>query len=321
MLKALYNSVYTLLFSEYLPHIITSIVIAILLAIIYYCRDTLKKWLFKRKVNPLLKKALSTYEEKVLPEYVEEKPKLKVVLKKEELPTEYPFGYIFIMPGQEELLWDILVTVVPISSSLKSIRILFDENLRKSLFDHLSYKLGLELGKEDIAVKFRDQAMALRPNDYETIEKLYNGGKLTAIILCEASIRLRGTKGKPSISDVKEFSKLVRKIAEIDAVVVRVGEGTVDAYVEECLKKESGIVLLARGKYISKTVDITNRLLTSGFKMFTKKELGFPNPEIGTWEFVQPTTKEKVSFMRIWLKRTKLRAKKKRRNPEHSKQT
>lgn len=307
LLEALYNfALFTLLLSEYLPHIVTSIIIAILLAIIYYCRDSVKKWLFKRKVNPLLKKALSVYEENVLPEYVEEKPKLKVVLKKEELPTEHPFGYIFIMPGQEELLWDILITVVPISSSLKSIRILFDENLRKSLFDHLSYKLGLELGKEDIAVKFRDQAMSLRPNDYETIEKLYNGGKLTAIILYEASIRLHRTKGKPSISDVKEFSKLVRKIADIEAVVVRVGEGTVEAYVEECLKKKTGIILLARGTYISKAVDIANRLLASDFQMFTQKELGYPNPEIGTWEFAQPKKKEKVSFMRIWLKRTKI---------------
>lgn len=284
------------------------------MALIYYCRDSVKKWLFKRKVNPLLRQALSTYEENVLPEYVEEKPKLKVVLKKEELPTEHPFGYIFITPGQEELLWDILITVVPISSSLKSIRILFDENLRKSLFDHLSYKLGLELGKEDIAVKFRDQAMALRPKDYETIEKLYNGGKLTAIILCEASMRLHKTRGKPSISDVKEFSKLARKIAEIDAVVVRVGEGSVDTYVEECLEKESGIILLARGTYISKTVDVANNLLASGFKMFTENELGFPNPEIGTWEFTQPKQKEKVSFMRIWLKRPRRRVKKKHKN-------
>lgn len=313
MLKALYNfAFFTFLFSEYIPHIITTVVAAILLATIYYCRDNIKKWLFKRRVNPLLKQALSTYEEKVLPEYVEEKPELKVVLKKEELPTRHPFGYIFIIPGQEELLWNVLITVVPISSSLKSIRVLFDENLRKSLFDHLSYKLGLELGKEDIAVKFRDQAMAGRPDDYETIEKLYNGGKLTAVILCEASVRLRRTKGNPSISDVKEFSKLVRKIAEIDAVVVRVGEGTVDAYVEECLKKESGIILLARGTYISKTVDIANRLLAKDFKMFTQKELGFPNPEIGTWEFNKPKKREKVSFMRIWLKRTRRQIKKNR---------
>jgi len=247
---------------------------------------------------------VSTYEEKVLPEYVETKPKLKVVLKKEELPSEHPFGYIFIAPGEEELLWDILLAVVPISSSLKSIRILFDENLRKSLFDFLSYRLGLELDKEDIAVKFRDHAVAVAPNDYEIIEKLYSGGKLTAIILMEASIRLQKTKGKPSTSDVREFSTLVRKIAEIDAEVIRVGEGHVQTYVEEALQKKSGVILLARGEYISKAVDVANALLTKGFQMFSEKELGFPNPEIGTWEFIEPKKKKTVSFMRIWLKRT-----------------
>jgi len=290
-------------FSEYLPQITIAITIAIILGILYYCRDQIRKLLFSHRVKPFIKQALSTYEEKVLPEYVEAKPKVKVVLKKEDMPTEHPFGYIFIPAGQEELLWDILVTVVPISSSLKSIRVLFDENLRKSLFDLLSYRLGLELGKEDIAVKFRDQAIALRPDDYETMEKLYEGGKLTAIILLEASIRLRKTRGKPSVSDVKEFSTLVRKIAEIDAVVVRVGDKPVQAYVEESLEKKAGIILLARGAYISKAVDIANQLSEKGFEMFSEKELGFPNPETGTWEFIEPKKKEKVSFMRIWLKR------------------
>lgn len=304
MLKIPSNIAQILPFYEYLPQIIIAIAIAIILAIIYYCRDQIRKWAFAQRVKPLVKQVLSTYEEKVLPEYIEAKPKLKVVLKKEDIPTEHPFGYIFIRVGQEELLWDILLTVVPISSSLKSIRVLFDENLRKSLFDLLSYRLGLELGQEDIAVKFRDQAMALRPEDYEKMEKLYGGGKLTAIILLEASIRLRKTKGKPSISDVKEFSTLVRKIAEIDAVVVRVGDKPNQAYVDEALEKKCGIILLARGGYICKAVDIANLLRTKGFQMFSEKELGFPNPEIGTWQFAQPAKKEVVSFMRIWLKRT-----------------
>ena len=304
MPKLPFNFVQFSSFFEYLPQIIIAVIIAVVLGFLYYCRDLIKKTLFAHRVKPLLKKAVSTYEEKVLPEYVETKPKLKVVLKKEELPSEHPFGYIFIAPGEEELLWDILLAVVPISSSLKSIRILFDENLRKSLFDLLSYRLGLELGKEDIAVKFRDQAMALRPNDYEIIEKLYGGGKLTAIILMEASIRLQKTKGKPSASDVKEFSTLVRKIAEIDAEVIRVGERYVQTYVEEALQKKSGVILLARGDYISKAVEVATTLCTKGFQMFSEKELGFPNPEIGTWEFIEPKKKKTVSFMRIWLKRT-----------------
>jgi len=301
--KFLFDALQFSLFFEYLWQIIIAVVITIILGLLYFCRDLIKKSLFARRVKPLLKQTVSIYEEKVLPDYVETKPKLKVVLKKEELPSEHPFGYIFIAPGEEELLWDILLAVVPISSSLKSIRILFDENLRKSLFDLLSYRLGLELGKEDIAVKFRDQAMAVRPDDYETIEKLYSGGKLTAIILMEASIRLHKTKGKPSASDVKEFSTLVRKIAEIDAEVIRVGEGPAQSYIDEALRRKSGIILLARGDYISKAVEIATALFTKGFQMFSEKELGFPNPEIGTWEFVEPKKKKVVSFMRIWLRR------------------
>ncbi|MGB9842520.1 MAG: hypothetical protein ACPLKZ_07410 [Candidatus Bathyarchaeales archaeon] len=120
----------------------------------------------------------------------------------------------------------------------------------------------------------------------------------------EASIRLQKTKGKPSASDVKEFSTLVRKIAEIDAEVIRVGERYVQTYVEEALQKKSGVILLARGDYISKAVEVATALCTKGFQMFSEKELGFPNPEIGTWEFIEPKKKKTVSFMRIWLKRT-----------------
>lgn len=288
-------------FSEYLQPIIIFIALTIIGGMLYYCRDRIRKWMFARRAKPLLERALSTYERRVLPEYVEAKPKLKVVLKTNDIPTEHPFGYIFIAAGQEELLWDSLLAVVPISSSLKSIRVLFDENLRKSLFDLLSYKLSLELGKEDIAVKFRDQALSLRRKDYETVEKLYEGGKLTAIILFEASIRLRKTRGRPSVSDMKEFSTLARKIAEVEAVVVRVGDRLVETYVQESLEKRSGIILLARGWYTSKAVDVANQLREKGFELFSEGELGFPNPEIGTWEFVEPES-ERVSFMRIWLK-------------------
>jgi hypothetical protein len=147
-------------------------VVVVISILLYFFRDTIKREWFKHKVKPILKKTLNVYREKVLPEYVEKEPELKVVLKKEDLPEGAPFGYIFVSPGQEELAWETMITFVPVSSSLKGIRVLFDENLRRGLFDYLSYRLGSELGREDIAVNFRDKALKSYPEDYETIERL-----------------------------------------------------------------------------------------------------------------------------------------------------
>lgn len=97
------------------------------------------------------------------------------------------------------------------SNSLRGIRILFDEKLRKSLFNYLSYRLGLGTNQPERAVKFRDRAINEYPDVYGAIEKLYDEGKLTGIILDEAIIQFRKCKGKPSTSDMKEFSTLVKK--------------------------------------------------------------------------------------------------------------
>jgi DNA-binding protein len=75
-------------------------------------------------------------------------------------------------------------------------------------------------------------------------------------------------------------------------VVVRIGDRPVQAYVEECLKKRAGIILLARGGYISKAVDVCNQLRTCGYELFPEDILGFKNPEIGTWRFVQQPKKK-----------------------------
>jgi hypothetical protein len=277
--------------------------VTITLALIYFFRDKIKKWFWRKyKIEPVYEPMMSAYEQEILPEYIEVKPRIEVQLKKEDLPVEHPFGYIFVPTVDVERGIDILLACIPVSSSLKSIRILFDEKLRKSLFSYLSYRLGLETGFEDRAVRFRDIAMSQYPEEYEVIEKLYEEGKLTGIILIEAAIRFRKAKGKPSVSDVREFSRLVRKLVDIDVTVMRIGESSVDYYVERALGSKCGVVLLARGHFIEKAVEVADQLCEKGFELFTPDELGFPNPEIGKWHFVYPKERN-VPLQRIWLKR------------------
>lgn len=288
-------------FREFYWEIIFAVILGIIVLVGLFWREKIRKWLFSRRIIPKLDEALSVYEKEIIPEYVTAKPKIKIIQKKEEIPTDLPFGYIFVPEGQEELIWQTLITYLPVTSSLRRIRILFDKELRESLFNVLSYQLGLKLGKEEIAVKFRDLALDQHEEDFAVMEKIYSDGKLTTIILWEASLRFRKTQGKISVSDVREFSRLVRKIAQIDAVVARVGEKRISKYINEIIQTGRGVVLLARGKYICKAVDIANQLVRKNYELYTPKELGFTNPEIGTWYF--ETTKNEVSLMRVWLKK------------------
>lgn len=284
-----------------LEAVIIAVVITILSAIIYFGRRKISDWWFGRKVKPKLKQALEIYEKEILPEYVTTKPKITPIQEKSEIPPGLAYGYIFIPKGQEELIWQTLIAYLPITSSLKTLRILFDQNLRESLFDVLSYQLGMKLGKEEIAVQFRDIALSKHAEDFETMERIYSDGKLTHIILWEASIRFRQTGGDISTSNMKEFSKLVRKISKIDANVVRIGKKKPSKYVKDIIKSGRGVVLLARGKNISNAVDVANQLKEKGYKLYTHKELGFSNPEIGTWHFEQEGRMK--SLMRVWLKK------------------
>lgn len=280
--------------------IITGIILMILGAVFFFGRHKIRKWLFRRKVTPKTTEALSVYEKEILPEFVESKLKIIVAKRKEELPAELPFGYIFVPEGEEELIWRTLIAYIPVSASLRRIKILFDESLRKSIFDFLSYQLGLKLGKEEIALSFRDNALRERSEDFQAVEKLYSDGKLTYVILAEASIRMQGTMQQPSVSDIEEFSTLVRKIAEIDATILRIGKWSSSYYVEKALEKKRGVILLARGFYLKTAVEVAEGLRQRGFKNFTQDEIGFQNPEIGIWFFADGA---KVPFMRIWLKK------------------
>lgn len=209
--------------------LIAALILALLGAIAYSSRKRISNWWFGRKVNPKIKQAIAIYQKEILPEFETAKLKVEIVEEKSEMPSTLPFGYLFIPKGQEELIWNTLIACLPITCSLKNVRVLFDQSLRESLFDVLSYQLGLKLGKQEVAVAFRDSSLSRHRDDYEAMEKIYSDGKLTTIVLMEASIRFKRTGGNITVSDVDEFSKLVRKIAEIDAMVVRVGTAFVPA--------------------------------------------------------------------------------------------
>jgi hypothetical protein len=159
----------------------------------------------------------------------------------------------------------------------------------------------MKLGKDEIAVVFRDSSLAKHKDDYEAMEKIYSDGKLTTIILMEASIRFRRTGGNITISDVDEFSRLVRKIAEVNAIVVRVGKQNPTYYSEEILKAGRNVILLARGRNILGAVEIKDQLIEKGYELYSPDELEFPNPETGTWHF-EGEKRGDTAFMRIWLR-------------------
>jgi hypothetical protein len=286
---------------EFYWEIILGIIVFIVLLVLAFWRSKIRKWRFSRKVKPKLDKALSIYE-KIIPEYVTAKPKIKVIEKTEEIPRDprdQPFGYIFVREGEEELIWKTIITFLPVSSSLRRIKMLFDEDLRRSLFDLLSYELGMKLEKENVALNFRDNALKKNREDFQAMERVYEDRKLTLIILSEASLRYRRNKGNIPSSEVEEFSTLVRKIAKVDATVVRIGrDSTISAYTKEILASKRGVVLLARGKNVARAIEVSQRLQEEGYTKILESELGLTNPETGMWQFVDGG---EVSFIRIWL--------------------
>lgn len=287
-------------FEQFYWEIIFLILFSLVGGVYLFGRTKIRRFLFRRKIAPKIQEIVSIYEKEVLPDYVEIKPKIIVAQKTQELPNDLPFGYIFVPEGQEELVWNTLIAYIPICCSLRKIKLLFDESLRKSLFDLLSYELGLKLNQENLAVAYRDHGLKTYKEDYKVMESLYQDKKLTIVILLEASTRLRKSGGAHiSASDVEEFSTLVRKIAQIDAIVIRVGKSPVR--VEEIVASGRGVVFLARGKNIEKAIRLSNRLEANGYIKLSPAELGLPNPEQGIWYFTYPKVNE-VPFMRVWLK-------------------
>jgi hypothetical protein len=296
-----FNSFFEISLGDIFIPVLVAIIIAILTGIYIFGRRRISNWWFGRKITPKVKQACDTYQKYILPETETVKPKITLVEENSAMPSTIPFGYIFIPKGQEELIWNELIAYLPINCSLKRVRVLFDQSLRESLFDVLSYQLGMKLGKDEVAVAFRDSSLAKHKDDYEAMERIYSDGKLTTIVLLEASIRFRRTGGNITISDVDEFSRLVRKIAEINALVVRVGDRNPTYYCEEILKAERNVILLARGSNILRAVKIKDQLVGKGYELYSHDELEFPNPETGTWHFEGEKKGEKA-FMRIWLK-------------------
>jgi len=295
------NSFFEIPLGDIFLPVIVAAIIAILTGIYVFGRRRISNWWFGRKITPKVKQACDIYQKDILPETETIKPKITLVEEKSAMPSTIPFGYIFIPKGQEELIWNTLIAYLPINCSLKRVRVLFDQNLRESLFDVLSYQLGMKLGKDEIAVAFRDSSLVKHRDDYEAMERIYSDGKLTTIVLLEASIRFKRTDGMVTTSDVYEFSRLVRKISKIGAIVTRVGKQSHTYYSEQVSTSGRNVILLARGQNISKAVYVANDLQMKGYALYSYDELEFPNPEIGTWHF-EGEKRGEVSFMRIWLK-------------------
>ena len=60
------------------------------------------------------------------------------------------------------------------------------------------------------------------------------------ILLNEARIRLNKTKGNPTISDIREFSRYARKLYELAVDIIRVGWQTrnIKEKIEDCKDKK-----------------------------------------------------------------------------------
>src|SRR4030042_6273105 len=298
-------------YTEYLNEIIIGVIIVILTGLLYYFKDSIKKRLFLRKVGKIFDPLIKNYYEKIMTEDEQEKPILVALTGEVDISSkeEIPFGYIFVPMENEELIKPILISNIPISSSFKTVRILFDESLRKNLFRFLSYRLALESDETELASRIRDLSLRQesQSKDFEIIEKIYNEGKLNGIVLNEAKIRLKQTNNIPTISDVKEFSRFVRKTSEFDVKLIRIGRlanSSAYASIESCKTEKKGIVLLARGENVEKAIKISEDLNGIDTKMgisyiqYPSEELGFNNPETGTWYFKG----NEVPFIRIWLK-------------------
>lgn len=298
-------------YANYFFEILIGISVIIITGLLYYFKDNIKKRLFLRKVNEVFNPLMKDYREKIMPEGEQEKPKLVALTGDVDISSkeEVPFGYIFVPMENEELIKPILISNIPLSSSFKTVRILFDESLRKNLFRFLSYRLALESNETELASRIRDLSMRqeTQSKDFEIIEKLFNDGKLNGIVLNEAKIRLKRTGNTPTISDVKEFSRLVRKISDFDVKLIRIGRLSdlkVNSYIESCKNEKKGIVLLARGENVEKAIKVSEDLNEIDTKIgisyikYPSEELGFNNPETGKWVFED----NEVPFIRIWLK-------------------
>lgn len=297
-------------FWEFYWEIVFLIIIGIVGLIIAFGRRKIRRWLYSRKVTPKFNDAIGIYEKEILPDSEIIKPKIKIIQKKEEIPADLPFGYIFVPEGEEELIWSTLITYIPISSSLRKIRILFDESLRRSLFDLLSYQLGMKLGKHEFAVTYRDNAFRKYKDDFLAMEKLYDDRRLTTVILLEASYRYRRCKGHITSSEIEEFSILVRKLAEVDANVFRIGNKSISGYVAKILESKRGAVLLAWGKNVERAIKVSEKLQENGFEVIPSTELGIENPQTGMWFFGTSSpirSHRQLPFIRIWLSPSNVR--------------
>lgn len=283
-----------------IEQIIGAIILSSAIALVALAR----KWILKkieffnirRKVKPKLAEVYKTYCDEITPIYVETKPRLTVSDKK---PAEGPFGTIFVTPEEVPVIDNTFIISLPPACSLRQIRVLFDTNLRRALFDYLAWRLALKLKRENFATKIYDRAMEKYKEEFSIVSKLHEERKLTEVVLQEALRRIRKYTTLADISpdDINEFSLIVRDWAKRDFGLTTIGDEKLETYTEYIirdLKRHKEALVLALGAKITKAIDVT--------EMCKRKVKGIETKiEIDSWFF--PTEKRTVSAIRIWLKR------------------
>jgi len=277
--------------------IITAIILAILGFLAAFFRQAIRFWWLKRKIQPKLNAIVESYR-KEIGAYVETTPQLIVTTHKPSIDT---YGIIFVTPEEISAVEQQFILSIPISCSLRQIRLLLDTNLKRALFDFLSWRLAVVHRREDLASKIYDHATKAYPDDFDAIHRLHAEEKLANIVLQEALRRLRKYSDLRQISpaDVREFSDIFREWAKRDfALIIIAAETETVEYVELAMNelvKHLEIVLLTRGQSISKLVDIANGCKRRDSRLVDYKK------ETDSWYY--PATDHTVSSMRIWISR------------------
>jgi hypothetical protein len=282
-------------FSTY-EQIIVGLILFILTAVLLLGWKRIQFYLIKRKIKPHLDEITESYRQEI-GQYVETVPMLIVSDKK---PKESCYGVIFVTPEEIDAVEQVFLINIPPACSLRKIRLLFDPNLKRALFDFFSWRLAIRRKREDIGSKILDNAIKNYAKDFKTIQKLHEEEKLSEIVLQEALRRLRKYKNLAKISpdDVNEYSKIVREWGERKFKLVLVGPGAVEDYTEKIasyLTIQGEVLALARGSYV-KRLDKVCELCTKAIKPLYIKS------EDDVWYYVEKDSTAPVR--RIWFRRT-----------------
>jgi hypothetical protein len=277
--------------------IFTTAILAVIAFVVAYFRKAIYYWWLKRKIQPKLDKIVQSYQNEI-GAYVETRPQLIVTTRK---PSEETYGIIFVTPDEILAVEQQFILSIPIACSLRKIRLLLDTNLKRALFDFLSWRLAVVHGREDLASQIYDHATTAYPDDFDAIHRLHAEAKLSNIVLQEALRRLRKYSDLRQVSpgDVREFSDIFREWARRDFSLIIIGGETdkytyIDMAMDE-LAKHRELLLLTRGLSIAKLVDVVN-----GCK---KRDSRLKDYKKDTDSWYYPSTDHTVSSLRVWISR------------------